>query len=132
MYIANRNADVQTTIAGDGAELAVAAKAIAALPGARVVPLNVSGPFHTPLMAPVQEAFAEVLRGAAFTPGSIPVVSSVTGEPFDPDDAVGLLSRQVAAPVEWVRTVHTLRAAGVTRFDEANGRTMVALTEGIR
>lgn len=132
VYIANRNADVQTTIAGDSAELAVAAKAIAALPGARVVPINVSGPFHTPLMEPVETAFAEVLRTAVFTPGRIPVVSSVTGELFDPDNAVALLSTQVAAPVEWIRAVHTLRAAGVTRFDETNGRTMVALTEGIR
>jgi [acyl-carrier-protein] S-malonyltransferase len=132
VYIANRNADVQTTIAGDSAELAVAAKAIAILPGARVIPINVSGPFHTPLMEPAGTAFAEVLRTATFIPGRIPVVSSVTGELFDPDNAVDLLSTQIAAPVEWIRTVHTLRAAGVTRFDEVNGRTMVALTEGIR
>jgi malonyl CoA-acyl carrier protein transacylase len=132
VYIANRNADVQTTIAGRSDELATAAKAIAALPGARVVRLNVSGPFHTPLMEPAGTAFAQILRDTEFTRGSVPVVSSVTGELFDPDDAVDLLSAQLAAPVEWIRTVRTLRAAGVTRFDEVNGRTMTALAEGIQ
>ncbi|MDH6121217.1 ACP S-malonyltransferase [Kitasatospora sp. GAS204B] len=132
VYIANRNADLQTTIAGDSAELLVATKAMATLPGARVVRVNVSGPFHTPLMEPVEAALAELLRGCAFTAGQLPVHSSVTGELFDPADAVDLLSRQVSTPVEWIRTVRGLRAAGVSRFDEVNGRTLLPLTEGIR
>ncbi|MGC0416884.1 ACP S-malonyltransferase [Embleya sp. AB8] len=131
VYIANRNADVQTTIAGDSAELQVAARAMATLPGARVVRLNVSGPFHTPLMESIGTELAEILRGCAFTPGHLPVMSSVTGELFDPEHAVELLAGQVSAPVEWIRTVRALRAAGVTHFDEVNGRTMVSLTEGI-
>ncbi|MCX4751655.1 acyltransferase domain-containing protein [Kitasatospora sp. NBC_01287] len=132
VYIANRNADTQTTIAGDSAELQAAARAMAALPGARVVRINVSGPFHTPLMEPVQAALAELLRDCAFSTGRLPVVSSVTGEPFAAAHAVELLSRQVSAPVEWTRAVRTLRAAGVSHFDEVNGRTLTSLTEGIR
>ncbi|WP_329561545.1 ACP S-malonyltransferase [Kitasatospora sp. NBC_01266] len=132
VYIANRNADTQTTIAGDSAELLVAAKTMAALPGARVVRVNVSGPFHTPLMEPVEAALAELLRDCAFNTGQLPVRSSVSGELFEPAHAVDLLSRQVSAPVEWIRTVRGLRAAGVTRFDEVNGRTLLSLLEGIR
>ncbi|ONI84579.1 hypothetical protein ALI22I_28940 [Saccharothrix sp. ALI-22-I] len=129
VFLANLNADTQTTIAGDRAEVAVAGKAIGALPGARVVPINVSGPFHTPLMEPAEAAFREVLEGFEFAPATTPVVSSVTGEPFTGPD---LLARQLSAPVEWVRAVQTLRAAGVTEFDEVNGRTLTSLVNKIR
>ncbi|QDY08904.1 acyltransferase domain-containing protein [Micromonospora sp. HM134] len=126
VFVANLNADTQSTIAGDRAELAVAAKAIGALPGARVVPLNVSGPFHTPLMASAEQRFRAVLDGCDFAPGHTPVVSGVTGDVFDTDRAAELLARQLSTPVEWVRAVTTLRAAGVTGFDEVNGKTLSA------
>lgn len=128
VFVANFNADTQTTIAGDRAELAVAGKAIAALPGARVVPINVSGPFHTPLMAPAEAEFRATLAGFAFAQAVTPVVSSVTGELFDGPD---LLARQLSAPVEWVRAVTTLRAAGVTEFDEVNGQTLTSLVNKV-
>ena len=128
VFVANLNADTQTTIAGDRAEVAVAAKAIAALPGARVVPINVSGPFHTPLMAPAEARFREVLAEVEFRPARAPVVSSVTGEAFDGPD---LLARQLSSPVEWVHAVTTLRAAGVTAFDEVHGTTLSSLVSKI-
>ncbi|MBM7076291.1 ACP S-malonyltransferase [Micromonospora humida] len=126
VFVANLNADTQSTIAGDRAELAVAAKAIGALPGARVVPLNVSGPFHTPLMAAAEQRFRAVLDGCEFAAGHTPVVSGVTGDVFDTGRAAELLARQLSTPVEWVRAVTTLRAAGVTGFDEVNGKTLSA------
>ncbi|MEV6708732.1 ACP S-malonyltransferase [Micromonospora wenchangensis] len=126
VFVANLNADTQSTIAGDRAELAVAAKAIGALPGARVVPLNVSGPFHTPLMAAAEQRFRAVLDGCDFAAGHTPVVSGVTGDVFDTGRAAELLARQLSTPVEWVRAVTTLRAAGVTGFDEVNGKTLSA------
>jgi malonyl CoA-acyl carrier protein transacylase len=128
VFVANLNADTQTTIAGDRAEVAVAAKAIAALPGARVVPINVSGPFHTPLMAPAEARFREVLAEFEFRPARVPVVSSVTGEAFDGPD---LLARQLSSPVEWVRAVTTLRTAGVTEFAEVHGKTLSSLVTKI-
>ncbi|WBB75642.1 acyltransferase domain-containing protein [Micromonospora sp. WMMD1128] len=131
VHVANLNADTQTAIAGDRVEVAVAAKAIGALPGARVVPLNVSGPFHSPLMAPVEPALRELLRACVFADGHGTVVSSVTGAVFRPDEGAELLARQVSTPVQWVRAVTTLRAAGVTRFDEAHGSTLTALVSRI-
>ncbi|GAA3464017.1 ACP S-malonyltransferase [Saccharothrix longispora] len=128
VFVANFNADTQTTIAGDRAELAVAGKAIAALPGSRVVPINVSGPFHTPLMAPAEAEFRTVLADFTFRPAATPVVSSVTGGLFDGPD---LLARQLSAPVEWVAAVKTLRAAGVTGFDEVHGQTLTSLVNKI-
>lgn len=127
VFVANLNADTQTTIAGDRAEIAVAGKAIGALPGARVVPINVSGPFHTPLMAPAEAEFRAVLADRPFAPARTPVMSSVTGAPYTPDTAADLLARQLSSPVEWVRSVTALRAAGVTDFDGVNGQTLSAL-----
>lgn len=131
VFIANLNADTQTTIAGDRAEVAVAGKAIAALPGARVVPINVSGPFHTELMQPAADRLRAVLDDCVFQPPQTPVVSSITGELFDVADGAGLLARQLSAPVEWVRAVTTLRSAGVTAFDEVNGHTLSSLVNKI-
>jgi [acyl-carrier-protein] S-malonyltransferase len=132
VFIANLNADTQTTIAGDRVEVAVAAKAIGALPGARVVPLNVSGPFHSPLMASAEAEFRKVLAEYEFATPHTPVVSSVTGQTFDPRLGPDLLARQLSAPVEWVSAVTTLRASGVTQFDEVNGGTLSALVGRIR
>ncbi|MFI2641984.1 ACP S-malonyltransferase [Streptomyces sp. NPDC018610] len=125
VHVANRNSDKQVTVAGDRRQLALAAKALRG-PGVRVLPVRVSGPFHTPAMAPAGRAFADVLRDHEFRAGHTPVMSSVTGAEFDAGQAVRLLSRQISRPVEWVRTVRALRAAGVTHFDEADGTTLTA------
>jgi [acyl-carrier-protein] S-malonyltransferase len=131
VFIANLNNDTQTTIAGNRAEVAVAGKALGALPGARVVPINVSGPFHTPLMAPAEARFRAVLADHEFRPARTPVVSSVTGALFEVEQGRAVLAGQLAAPVEWVRAVTTLRALGVTTFDEVNGTTLRTLGQGI-
>jgi malonyl CoA-acyl carrier protein transacylase len=127
VFVANLNADVQTTIAGDRAEIAVAGKAISAIPGARVIPINVSGPFHTPLMEPAEQEFREVLATVEFRAAATAVVSGVTGGLFDPAEGAELLARQLSSPVEWVRAVTTLRTNGVTEFDEVNGQTLSSL-----
>ncbi|MBL1065274.1 ACP S-malonyltransferase [Streptomyces sp. 7-21] len=125
VHVANRNSDQQVTVAGERRQLGLAVKALRAR-GARVLPVAVSGPFHTPLMAPAGRAFAAELRTREFRPGHTPVISSVTGAEFDPAQAVRLLSSQIDRPVEWVRTVRALRAAGVGHFDEVNGTTLTA------
>ncbi|MFY1633283.1 ACP S-malonyltransferase [Solwaraspora sp. WMMB335] len=132
VYVANRNSDRQVAVAGRRDELRRAVRVLQEAGAHRVTPLPVSGPFHTPLMGAAGQAFAEVLRGEEFATGHTPVMSSVTGEPFDPARAVDLLSRQIAAPVEWVATVRSLRAAGVTDFDEVNGTTLTTLIDQIR
>ncbi|MFC8565888.1 ACP S-malonyltransferase [Streptomyces sp. NPDC057245] len=130
VHVAHRNSDRQVTVAGDRRQLAFAVEALRG-PEVRVLPVPAAGPFHTPLMAPAERAFTPVLRAYAFGAGHTPVMSSTTGREFAPDQAVQLLGRQLSRPVEWVRTVHALRAAGVTRFDEANGTALTALLAGI-
>ncbi|MDT0269445.1 ACP S-malonyltransferase [Streptomyces sp. DSM 44915] len=125
VHVANRNSDRQVTVAGDRRQLGLAVRALRG-PGVRVLPVPVSGPFHTPLMVAAGRAFAPVLRAATFRAGHTPVMSSVSGAAFDPERAERLLSGQIHRPVEWVRTVRALRAAGVDHFDEVNGTTLTA------
>jgi len=129
--VANRNSDQQTVIAGDREQLRLAASVLK-LAGARAVTmLNVSGPFHSSLMAPAVRAFEPVVSGYRFAEPTDVVMSTVTAAPFVWQKAVDLLCRQIDHPVEWVRTVQALRAAGVTEFDEVNGATLTTLLRGI-
>ncbi|MEW2621990.1 ACP S-malonyltransferase [Streptomyces sp. NPDC048106] len=130
VHVANRNSDRQVTVAGERPQLALAVKALRGA-GARVLPVSVSGPFHTPLMASAGRAFATVLRAHEFRTGHTPVMSSVSAALFDPAEAVTLLSRQIHRPVEWVRTVRALRSAGVDHFTEVNGTTLTAFIDRI-
>ena len=131
VYVANRNSDRQTVIAGGRDDVADAAGALREAGVRAVVPLPVSGPFHTPLMAPAARAYLPALRDQDFKHPAVPVLSGVTAAAFDPARAAALLAAQITAPVEWVRTVRALRAAGVTRFDEANGTTLTSLLSAI-
>ena len=131
VYVANRNADRQTVIAGDRSQLGMASSVLKRSGARQVSMLNVSGPFHTPLMAAAGRAFGQVLREVRFDAGHTPVVSSVTGHRFEHQRAADVLGRQIAHPVEWVSTVQTLRTAGVEVFDEVNGTTLTSLIKGI-
>jgi [acyl-carrier-protein] S-malonyltransferase len=85
----------------------------------RAIPLRVSGPFHSPLMAEVGQALAADFATATWRDADPPIVSNVTAEPVrDAATIRGLLARQVSAPVEWVRSVQRMVAEGVDTFIE--------------
>ena len=87
--------------------------------GARVIPLAVSGPFHSPLMQSAADAFAGVLGGVEIAPAAIPIVSNVTAVPTsDPDAIRDALARQITGSVQWVASVFAMRDMGVQRFVE--------------
>lgn len=131
VQVANRNADQQTVIAGERSQLTLAATVLKQAGAKAVSILKVSGPFHTSLMSPAARAFAPVVGAVTFTEPTGTVMSTVTASPFAWQKAADLLCRQIDSPVEWVATVRALRAAGVTRFDEANGTTLTTLIRGI-
>lgn len=132
VHVANHNSDQQVTVAGDRAQMREAVRLLRGAGASKVAAVPVSGPFHTPLMAPASHSFAADLAAASFGTGPSPVVSSVTGELVGAEEVAELLGRQIAAPVEWVRAVRTLRGLGVAHFDEVNGSTLTALIGKIR
>lgn len=85
----------------------------------RVLPLEVSGPFHSSLMRPAAEKLAAVLAALTLSPASAPVIANVTAEPVTEAAAIrSLLERQVYSPVLWEDTVKRLIAEGVDTFVE--------------
>jgi [acyl-carrier-protein] S-malonyltransferase len=119
LVVANDNAPGQVVISGTHSALTRLEPVLVAAGARRVIRLNVSGPFHSPLMAPVGDALAVAFRGAVWADANPPLVSNVTGRPVrDAATLRLLLARQASSPVEWVTSVRTMAAAGVDTFVE--------------
>jgi [acyl-carrier-protein] S-malonyltransferase len=119
LVVANDNAPGQIVISGTPAALTAASGPLRAVGARRLIPLNVSGPFHSPLMAGLGTELARSFGAATWRDADPPVVSNVTAEPVR-DAAVirELLARQVQSPVEWVRSVQGMVTEGVDTFVE--------------
>ncbi len=130
---ANYNSSVQTVIAGSAAAVAKASEALEAAGAKRLVPLEVSAPFHSELMTPAMEKLAPLLAQTGFREARVPVVSNVTAEPYrEPAAARDLLRQQVCAPVRWVECVERLTAEGVTlQLEVGPGRVLSGLAARI-
>ena len=130
--IANCNTPVQTAISGDRAGLARAAEALAAR-GGRIVPLNVSGPWHSPLLQSASERFVEVLRGVRFHDARVPVVLNVSGTALTAAGEIrALMEQQLCNPVRWMQVQRTLYGLGVRRFVEVGpGNVLRGLMRGL-
>lgn len=116
---ANFNADGQVVVSGDVAGVEQLAEIAPEAGAKKVVMLNVSGAFHSPLMEPAAQGLSEHLRGIEFRDPEIPVVSNVTAEPVTSGvEARELLVRQLTAPVRWSASVRTMLDGGVDRFLE--------------
>src|SRR5947209_3121407 len=85
----------------------------------RVLPLNVSGPFHSVYMRPAASALASALKSASFRDASVPVVVNATAEVVQDAEALRQeLEVQVYSPVRWVETLQQLARLGCDRFLE--------------
>lgn len=93
----------------------------------RVIPLEVSGPFHSSLMKPASDRLAGVLSDVAMQPASIPVIANVTARPVqEPSDIRQLLVDQVHSSVLWEDSVAWLIGQGVDTFVEIGSGTVLA------
>lgn len=100
---ANLNAPDQTVISGDPAGVRRAGEGCKARGAKRVVPLNVSGAFHSPLMAPAVDGLRQALAETPFGDPSFPVLANASGDAVRTGvDARRLLADQLTAPVRWV------------------------------
>ncbi|MDE2486237.1 MAG: ACP S-malonyltransferase [Alphaproteobacteria bacterium] len=118
--VANDNNQGNVVISGAKAAVDAAIEAAKAL-GARAIPLNVSAPFHCPLMQPAADEMAQALAAATILAPRAPVVANVTARPTnDPEAIRRLLVEQVTGRVRWRESVLWLaNEGGVTRFAEA-------------
>lgn len=103
---ANLNAPDQTVVSGDPPAVERAGAGCKERGAKRVVPLKVSGAFHSPLMAPAAAGLADALAAVQFENPRIPVFANARAEPVrTADDARRLLVEQLTAPVRWVACV---------------------------
>jgi [acyl-carrier-protein] S-malonyltransferase len=116
---ANFNSPGQVVVSGETRALETVA-ALAREKGAkRVIPLPVSGPFHSPLMKEAGEQFALFLNEFSFSPPRVAFVSNVTGGYASaPSDIKRLLVEQLTAPVLWEDVVRRLFQDGCQTFVE--------------
>ena len=131
VYVANHNSDSQVVVAGDREMLRQCARQMTAAGAKKLVPLNVSGPFHSPLMARAQREFARCLADVEFRPFATPIVSSVTGRCLHPSEVPEVLRIQISAPVEWVAALRQLKNCGVTELEEVNGTTLTRFSKDV-
>jgi len=118
---ANLNAPDQTVVSGDPAAVGRAGELLKAAGAKRVVPLKVSGAFHSPLMEPPAREFAADLAAAPLREPAFPVIANASAEPVrDAATARRLLAAQLTRPVRWVEGVRRLAdlAGGAARFVE--------------
>ena len=108
---ANLNAPDQTVISGDPPGVGRAGERCKARGAKRVIPLKVSGAFHSPLMAPAVDGLREALSEATFSDPAFPVVANASGEAIRTGvDAKRLLADQLTAPVRWVACMRAAAA----------------------
>jgi [acyl-carrier-protein] S-malonyltransferase len=131
--VANDNNNGNVVISGDKAGVDRAIEKAKEL-GARAIPLNVSAPFHCPLMQPAADEMAEALATATIIAPRAPLVANVTARPtLDPEAIRRMLVEQVTGRVRWRESMDWMATeGGVTRFAEAgSGKVLSGMAKRI-
>lgn len=131
--VANDNNAGNVVISGDKAAVDRAIEKAKEL-GARAIPLNVSAPFHCPLMQPAADEMARALEAAVIREPKVAVVANVTAAPVDdPEQIRRLLVEQVTGRVRWRESMEWMAGeGGVTRFAElGSGKVLTGMAKRI-
>jgi [acyl-carrier-protein] S-malonyltransferase len=131
--VANDNNAGNVVISGASAAVDLAIAKAKEL-GARAIPLNVSAPFHSPLMAPAAEEMRAALADVALRAPRTPVVANITARPtMDPEQIRALLVEQVTGRVRWRESVMWLAGeGGISRFAELGaGKVLTGMAKRI-
>ena len=123
---ANFNCPGQITVSGDAEAVNAAAEVMKELGAKRVMPVKVSGPFHTSLMKPAGDALAERFKGENFGEMQIPVIFNTLGHEKSADETIPqLLEKQVQTSVYFEDTIRYMAEQGVELFVEIGpGKTL--------
>lgn len=131
--VANYNCPGQIVITGLTRAVADASEKLAAAGARRVIPLKVSGPFHSAMLGEAGRKLGEELESVEWKPLQIPYVTNVTAEYVtDSRETKVLLAKQVASGVRWEQSVRNMLAEGVDTFIEIGpGRTLTGFLKKI-
>ncbi|MCM3598073.1 ACP S-malonyltransferase [Metabacillus idriensis] len=125
VVIANYNSSNQVVISGH-ADAVERAKVDLEKMGARTIPLNVSAPFHSPLMTTAAKQFGDELTSYNYSQFQWPVISNYTGTPYkEPRFIVSNLTSQMAQPVQWQKSIQYMVNKGVATFIEIGPKSVL-------
>ncbi|MDO4340258.1 MAG: ACP S-malonyltransferase [Eubacteriales bacterium] len=131
--IANYNCPGQVVITGEEAAVEKAGEALRKSGARRIVPLKVSGPFHSRMLEDAGQQLGKVLEVLKTSEFTVPYVSNVTADYVrEPSEVKELLIRQVSSPVRWQQCVERMIADGVDTFVEIGpGKTLTGFMRKI-
>ena len=131
--VANYNCPGQIVITGEASAVEKAGEACKEAGAKRVLPLKVSGPFHSAMMEKAGEKFGKELEGVTLNEFEIPYVANLTAEYVsNKDEIVPLLIRQISGSVRWQQSVEKMIAEGVDTFVEIGpGKTIAGFVKKI-
>ena len=131
--LANFNSPGQIVISGPAAEITESLAPLKEAGAKLVVPLKVSGAFHSQMMEAPAQKFAEFLQDFTFNKPIISVYANVTASPYDEESSIAdILVRQIYNPVRWTDTILGMRKAGAETFEECGpGRVLSKLLRQI-
>lgn len=115
---ANYNTPSQIVIGGDAAAVDAAVENLKESGAKRLIPLKVSGPFHTALLEPASHQLAEELEKVTFSDFKLPPVGNTEAKVMDHSEIKSLLARQVMEPVRFYDSIATMQELGVTSYIE--------------
>lgn len=124
--VANFNSYDQTVIAGPQEDLAAVKEQFEAAGVRAYIPLNVSAPFHSRYMRAAEAEFSEFLAGVEFSRPGIPVISNVTGKPYDDARVRETLSEQIGHSVRWLDSMEFLLSQPEPAFEEVGPGTVLS------
>lgn len=133
VQIANYNCPGQIVISGEAEAVKAASAALAEAGAKRVIPLNVSGPFHSQMLVPAGEKLYDFLQGVDVAGGFAPYYCNADAEEItDAAKVKELLKRQVYSSVRWQQTIENMIADGVDTFIEVGpGKTLTGFMKKI-
>ena len=115
---ANYNTPTQIVIGGEVVAVDHAVELLQEAGAKRLIPLNVSGPFHTALLESASHKLAEALSQVNFSDFTCPLVGNTEARVMKKEEIVPLLTRQVKEPVRFYESIAVMQEAGVTNFIE--------------
>lgn len=115
---ANYNTPSQIVIGGDAAAVDAAVENLKEAGAKRLIPLKVSGPFHTALLEPASHQLAEELKKVTFFAFKLPLVGNTEAKVMAQSEIKSLLARQVMEPVRFYDSIATMQELGVTSYIE--------------
>ena len=122
---ANYNCPGQVVISGERASVELAAEACKKSGAKRAIILAVGGAFHSPLMTPARDMFAEAIDRTTFHTSICPVYQNVDADPtVNPDTIRHKLLHQLTSSVQWTQIIETMKEDGINEYHEFGSKVL--------